>query len=118
MQNQSTQGGISLVLCYVACYAIWLVLAALALWLMLMLRINLLDLVRFFDWGPWVMGALDKFGILFLGVAWLVFVLFAEHYLRQGVEQQRLLPRSVRVAAWVGIPLVLSYGLQLLMVRL
>ncbi len=118
MQNQSTRQGTSLVLRYVACYALWLVLAALSLWLMLQLRINLIDAVVFFDWGPWVLGALDKFGILLLGLGWLVFVLFAEHYLRAGVEQQRLFPRTARVAVWVVGALALSYGLQLLMVRL
>ena len=118
MQQRSTRQTTSLVLRYVVCYTLWLVLAALALWLMLQLRGNLIDTVVFFDWGPWVLGALDKFGILLLGVAWLVFVLFAEHYLRQGIEQERLFPRAARVALWVGVPLLLSYGLQFLMVQL
>ena len=115
MQNQSTQRGMLLVLRYVACYAVWLVLAALSLWLMLQLRINLIDTVIFFGWGPWVLGALDKFGILLLGVGWLIFVLFAEHYLRTGVEQARLFPRTARMTIWVAGMLTLSYGLQFLM---
>jgi hypothetical protein len=115
MQDRSTASFWTLLPAYAASFICWLLSAALTFWLILQLRINLIDISVFvIDTGPWVLGAVDKFGMLLLGLAWLVAVLFTEHYLRQGVQRNQL---WLRVAWVLGVELVLlalSYLLQIL----
>jgi hypothetical protein len=99
------------VLNYVACYLIWFVYGALSLWTILQYRNALLGLLPII--GPWVMGAVDKFGILILGLLALIWVLYLENYLRTGVEIGRFWRRALIAGAVQGIVLAIAMGLQL-----
>lgn len=101
---------------YIACYAIWIVQSALGLWLTLQLRVNLIDLVMFLELGPWILGAVDKFGTVALGLIWLVAVVALEIYLRGGVERGLLRPRATRITVIIVALLGSSYLLQWLLV--
>lgn len=86
-----------------------------AFWLMLQLRINLIDLNNALGWGPWVLIGIDKFGFLLLGLGWLVAVFVIEMYLRYSETVPLLVKRS-RNVFWVTIlGNVVSYGLQWLL---
>ncbi|GIV77758.1 hypothetical protein FKZ61_011380 [Litorilinea aerophila] len=116
MRQHSTNGFWSQALLYASCYGAWLVTAGLALWLMLLLRINLLDLSMWLDVGPWVMGAVDKFGIVLLGLFWLIAAMAMEAYFRLGVSKGQLWPRVGRVLGVEVLLIALSYLLQWLYV--
>lgn len=109
---------------YVACYAIWAALSLLALWVALQVRLNLIALV-FFIVGRTAspndttgaagrMLALDGWITIFLVLAWLAVVAALEHYLRTGVERDRLWARAARVAIVLVVMLGVSYGLRAL----
>ena len=94
----------------------WVATGALTLWLILQLRINLIDLNNFLGWGPWLLIAVDKFGLVVLGLGWLIGVFVIEHYLRTAPTLQQLLQRTLSILLLAGGALVLSYGLQWLLV--
>lgn len=94
----------------------WVGASALALWLTLQLRINLIDLNNFLGWGPWILIAVDKFGLLLLGLGWLIDVLVIELYLRAAQTLRHLLWRTVRCLLLVSAALGVSYLLQWLLV--
>ena len=93
----------------------WLTTGALTLWLILQLRSNLIDLDHFLGWGPWVLIAVDKFGLVVLGLGWLIGVFVIEHYLRTAPSLQRLLHRFLRVLLLTIACLAFSYLLQWLL---
>lgn len=94
----------------------WVGASALALWLTLHLRINLIDLNNFFGWGPWVLIGVDKFGFLLLGLGWLVSVFVIEMYLRNSTTIALLWRRSLYLFLILGGSLLVSVGLQWLLV--
>ncbi|MBX3001321.1 MAG: hypothetical protein KF893_22560 [Caldilineaceae bacterium] len=100
------------VLLYLACYVLWFTYSALSLWTILQYRDAILGLLPII--GPWVMGAVDKFGFLFLGLLALIWVLYLEHYLRTGVEEHKLWSRALRVAIIQLVVLGIAEGLKLL----
>ena len=72
-------------------YAVsWVGNSALALWLTLQLRLNLIDLNNFLGWGPWILIGVDKFGFVLLVLGWLVSVFVIELYLRNSTSLTRL----------------------------
>ncbi len=72
----------------VLAYALWLASAALALWLMLQMRLLfLVDLpMRMPNVSPWALSSIDKFGTVGLGVLWLIFIVVAEEYFRRLID--------------------------------
>lgn len=99
-------------LTYIACYVIWLAYGALSLWTVLQVRNALLGLLPVI--GPWVMGAVDKFGILILGLIALIWVLYLEHYLRTGVDVGRFWRRVLIAGAGQVIVLAVAMGFQVI----
>jgi hypothetical protein len=90
--------------------------SALALWLILQIRINLIDLNNFLGWGPWILIAVDKFGLVVLGLGWLIGVFVVEIYLRAAPTLRHLLRRILRSLVLIGSALGVSYLLQWLLV--
>ncbi|MCL6429406.1 MAG: hypothetical protein K6V36_00930 [Anaerolineae bacterium] len=83
-------------------YPLWLLAGALGLWLLATLRHALLTaLALYYVRGSaargWRAGFCDKAGIVAAGLAWLVFVMATESYLREGAEKGLLLRRSALV---------------------
>jgi hypothetical protein len=96
----------------VLCYGVWLVLSAGIIWLMIEGRINLLDLALLLQLGPWVLMAIDRFGILLLGVICLSVIIFLEHYLRTGMLRGQFWPRVGRVLLVELVLLAFTYAFQ------
>lgn len=94
----------------------WVLTSALAFWLILQMRINLIDLNTVLGWGPWILIAVDKFGLLLLGLGWLIGVFVIEMYLRTTQTLRLLLQRMLHVFGIVGIALAFSYALQWLLI--
>lgn len=112
-QEQSHPQGWMLFLHYLAYFVGWLAAAGLAFWIILRLRVVLLDLYVFFAFDPWAMAAVDKFATVLFGLGWLIGVLIAEMWLRQAVTRNRLWPRLLRLFAIETLFLALLYGIQL-----
>jgi len=98
---------------YLACYALWLALAALGVWLIFALRPVIFGLAIWLRLNPWQVRALDNLSFVTFGLIWLVGILLLEHSLRQGVEKRRLWRRAARVFAAEAAALCMCYGLQL-----
>jgi hypothetical protein len=99
---------------YLACYALWLALSALGVWLIFAARDTLFALSIWLRLNPWQLRAVDNFGIVTLGLIWLMCILFLEHSLRRGVEKHRLWGRAARAFVIVAVLLGLCYGVQML----
>ena len=99
---------------YLACYVIWLALSALGMWLIFQLQPILFVLAIRLHLNPWQVHAIDQFGVVTMGLIWLVGVLLLEHSLRQGVEKNRLWARAARAFAIVAAALGLCYVVQAL----
>jgi len=101
-----------LVLIYLACYSVWLAVSGLAVWTVLLLRNGLLGLLPVI--GPWIMGAVDKFGFLLFGVVLLVWLLYTENALRTSVERGQLKQQTIRIGGVQLVVLASAYLFQLL----
>ena len=99
---------------YLACYALWIGLSALGVWLIFALRAVLVDLAFLFRLDPWQVRAVDNFGVVTLGLIWLIGILLLEYYLRRGAANNRLWGRAARVFVCEAVALGLCYGLQAL----
>ena len=99
---------------YMACYAIWLALSALWVWLIFQLQLVLFALAIRLRLNPWQVRAVDQFGVVTMGLIWLVGILLLEHSLRQGVVKNRLWGRAVRAFVIVAAALGLCYVMQAL----
>jgi hypothetical protein len=97
---------------YLCCYLAWLALSALGAWVLLALRLNIIDLAAVFRLNPWAFPALHNFSMVFLGLGWLGFVIVLEEYLRRGIEKGDLWLRAARALNVLLIVLILSYALQ------
>jgi hypothetical protein len=53
---------------YLACYALWLVLSALGVWLVFAVRSVLVGLAFALRFNPWQLRAVDNFGVVTLGL--------------------------------------------------
>jgi hypothetical protein len=100
---------------YAACYASWLIISALGVWLIFALRPVVFGLAIWLRLNPWQVQALDNLSFVTFGLIWLVGILLLENSLRKGVEKQRLWARAARAFAIVASALGLCYGLQLLL---
>lgn len=75
---------------HVVGHMLWLVSAALGIFEMVVTHRVLSGVFGLISGNRWVHSALDRFGILILGLVGLGFVLFCEHYYREGVERDVL----------------------------
>jgi hypothetical protein len=114
MQSDSSRSSRQLVLLYLACYGLWIGLSALGVWLIFQVRSSLFILAVLLRFNPWVVRAIDQFGIVTLGLLWLVGMLMLESYLRQGVVKHRLWKRAARVFVFEIAVLGLCYMLEVL----
>jgi len=115
MRSDSSQNSRRTLPLYLAAYALWIGFSALGVWLIFAVRSVLVDLAFVFRFDPWQVRAVDNFGVVTLGVIWLIGILLLEHYLRQGVAKNRLWGRVVRVFVALAALLGLAYGTQLLL---
>ncbi len=109
---------------YVACYATWFALSALAFWTTLQLllavslaitslRVNVLGIPPTNTVGAGAqLRGLNQFFTLLLVLLWLGGVVFLEGYLRDSAGEGRLWSRAGRVALGFLATLALAYALQ------
>ncbi len=101
MSNQTgknnDQDTFSLLPRYFACYGVLAVFVAIMTWLMLQLRIVIVEVGLALGLTSWAMTVLDQFGVIILGVIWLISFLVIETYLRHGVPTNTLWPRAGKI---------------------
>ncbi len=80
------------VFAYIVAYAFWIIGAAIGLVTVFQTRNTLNTIWPVFgssnQWR-WTLRPIDRFGLLFMGLIWLVYVIFIEHYYRDGVTVLR-----------------------------
>jgi hypothetical protein len=65
-------------------YGLWLISAAIAVGIILVMRLFLLvDLPMTLPVNPWSLSAIDKFGTVILGALWVIFLVLTEFYFRK-----------------------------------
>ncbi len=95
---------------YILCYAVWIVLSAITVWLGQQVRTNLIQHpMPFSGLNYWVVGAINQISFLVSGLLTLIGILVMEHYLRRGIEKQNFWPRVLRVAIILAAILGGSY---------
>lgn len=117
MTNQTPNDSDALwivVLKYVTCYLAWFVISGLGLWILFLLRTNLVEDILFMRTNPWQLRAADKFTVFGLGTVWIVGVMLAEGYLRNGIENGKLWPRVSRLLMIEGTVIALSFAIHTL----
>ena len=90
------------VLKYLLAYILWIVDLGIGLWLFLISRTVFLDVLALsYKEGSWVysrrVDLADKAFVLILGLAWLIFMIFVEHYYRTSVFTGELPRRFAKV---------------------
>ena len=107
---------------YVLGYVCWISTAAVTALSILLIR-NMLNLVwPLLGGNRWALRAIDRFGLVLMGLGWLVFVLFLENHYRTGVStglQRRMRPAGpLALGSGRAIPRALRrWGLDLLALR-
>ena len=115
MHNDTPRVSWRRLLYYMACYTLWIAFSALGIWIVLQLRTDIAILVMVLGLGPWVLYVADKWSIFLLGLFWLGGVVLLEHYLRNGMQKNRLWIRARRVFLFEAIVLGVSYEVQFLL---
>jgi hypothetical protein len=83
----------------VAVYLLWLVTAALGILDILLARTLVLEIAHASGLNPWAFGAVDKFGLIILGVGWIILVyLWEARYRKAAAKGSRRLLRSFALA--------------------
>ena len=110
-KNQSTgmDNSIYSVPKYIACYLIWLLIAAIGLWLVLQLTENLIDIGFAIRLNPWQLRGLENWGLFVLGIIWLLLIMIAEGMMRRSVAKHRLMTVSIRLLGIEAVVVALSY---------
>jgi len=116
---------------YVLAYMCWLLTAALTMLTLFMVRTALNIawpvMVGTEATDRWVLRAIDRFGLVFLGLVWLVYVIFVEQHYRSSItearmrrykEQTRLTPRAEPIQKNRAMSFLRRLGLDILARRL
>ncbi len=103
---------------YFIAYGVWLAAGALGALPLLFGPAPLATLMELMGINYWIISAIQRFSYVFLGLGWLIGVLYAEHYLRTSVARHRLGRAVVRVIIAVLVILLLLVLLTILPVFL
>jgi hypothetical protein len=111
---------------YLLAYVCWLLVASLALLTALIMR-NTLNIVWPIMGGSnWILRAVDRFGLVGLGLIWLVYVILAEHNFRSAITdvrfrrsklKERALLRAAEAQLDPGTRVLRRLGLDILLQR-
>lgn len=75
---------------YFLCYLLWIITGALGFLSLIAARGLCLVILVAASFNPWAARAVDKFIFIFLGIIWLVLVIFSEYYYRDSVPKKKL----------------------------
>lgn len=93
MESVSPRMKLQDLVAYAIGYAFWFVGAAIGLVAIFQARNALNTIWPVFgdsnQWR-WLLRPIDRFGLLFLGLVWLVYVIFMEHYYRESITLLRM----------------------------
>jgi uncharacterized membrane protein len=78
------------VLRYAIAYLFWLLAGLLALLVIFASRAALNALWPAMNLSRWLLRPIDRFGLVFMSLLWLVYVIFCEHYYRSSITKVRL----------------------------
>lgn len=95
-----------------ACYLAWIALSAAGFWSLLRLRDILVALFFVVGLAAKLIPVLDRFGLVAVGLVWIMGIGALEGYLRSGVRAGGLRSRVAQVAAIEAGFLAFSYVLQ------
>ena len=98
---------------YFLVYLVWLLAAAAWVWPLLIAPQAVAGMLDILGVHRFTISAIQRFGFVLLGLAWLVATLWTEHYLRTSVARQRVVRSVVRVAIATIIVHVVSLLIQL-----
>jgi hypothetical protein len=84
---------------YIICYLLWFLICGIALWLVFLIRQNIVDDIFFLRVNPWQLRAIDRWSFFVLGTIWIVVIFLLEGALRKSVEESRLLVRAGQILA-------------------
>jgi hypothetical protein len=115
MRNDAPRTSRQLLLLYLACYALWLGLAAIGVWIIFAARAAIFDISLRLLLNPWQVRSVDQFSVVTLGLIWLVAILLIEDRLRKGVIKNRLWSRAARYFAIEVVVLCVCYAAQMLL---
>jgi hypothetical protein len=106
--SQSSPSTLTLIAQYSAYYLTWLIICAIGLWLVFLIRDNLVEDIFFMRVNAWQLRAIDRWSVYILGALWFVSVFLVEGYLRRALAQGRFLVTAGRVLGAELILVVLS----------
>ena len=82
---------------YLLAYLLWAISVVLAVVDLLVWRSSAMIVLGMTPWDRYVEHAINQFSFLLLAIVGLGVIVFTEHHYRTGVEENRLLPRFLRV---------------------
>ena len=86
MHSNSDGAPFSQVIFGAASYVLWFVTAALGIVDMLIARGLLMEIAYALGANPWTYSAIDKFGVIILGIGWLILTYTAEAHYRKAAS--------------------------------
>lgn len=81
---------------YAIAYGIWVVVAAISMLTVLELRNALQVMWPVISDNRWALRAVDRFGLVFMGLVWLVYVIFVEQHYRESITMVRMRRQRAR----------------------
>ena len=106
----------TIILLYLACYAIWLALSAGMFLLMALVRTNVLDFAYMTGGRPMLIALIDRLALIPLVITAIAVIITLEHVLRNSVPMGRLWQRARKAALIIFGACVVSYALHALVV--
>ena len=100
---------------YVVDMVLLLLYGGITMWLLFSIRDNLVNLSLALRVNPWVLRAIDRFGIFLLGLSWLAAFILIENYFRVGVQKRTLLRRAGKTFAVIALLCLASEALNWLL---
>jgi hypothetical protein len=79
---------------YILYYLLWFLISGIALWLVFLVRQNLVEDIFFMRVNPWQLRAIDRWSFFVLGTAWIVAIFLIEGALRKALEKGRFWARA------------------------
>ena len=98
---------------YFLVYLVWALATAAWVWPLLTAPQSMAGMLDMLGVHRFTISAIQRFGFVLLGLAWLVATLWTEHYLRTSVSRQRVVRSVVRVAIVTIVVLAVSVLVQL-----
>jgi hypothetical protein len=103
---------------YVLCYALWIVMAAGTVYLLLQVQINLITPIRLTSIDYRMVSVINLFTIFITGVIGLVTIILLEHFLRTRLGTRKFWPTVARTVVIEAIILAVSYAIMYILPRI